>query len=158
MNKKSSRLLIYLISLGFILLTRNSLAISSSSAANIGPRSEVILARGTPQTLRRILDEFRPRRFNVGNTQLSLSRNGLRHILVRHHPDFWDGSVRRKQTFFRRGTTVSEIENLVEAVINQNRNKLSQLGAGTDTFRGEVNKVIYVLKIERGQIRSIYPE
>jgi hypothetical protein len=118
-----------------------------------------LIARGIPNQLLRALNNFRPRRIRAGSTEFSLGRNSLRHILTRHHPDYWDGSSRTIQTFFNRNMTVNDIENAIESVINQNRGRLSRLrGSGTDTVEGVVNGIRYVLRVEKGRVGSFYPK
>ncbi|MBD2184956.1 hypothetical protein H6S82_18810 [Planktothrix sp. FACHB-1355] len=83
----------------------------------------------------------------------------MRHILTRHHPDYWDGSTRTTQTFLRRNMTINEIENAIESVIDQNHQRLSRLGAnGSDKVEGLVNGTIYILQVSRGRIGSFYPK
>jgi len=117
-----------------------------------------LISRGIPNLLLRALNSFKPKRIRVGSTDFSLSRNSMRHILTRHHPDYWDGSSRTVQTFFSRNTSIDDIENAIESVINQNRERLSRLGGnGTDTVEGIVNGITYVLRVDRGRIGSFYP-
>lgn len=76
---------------------------------------------GTPERLRRVLDSLKPRRIKVDSTEFSLDRNSWRHILTRHHREYWDGTTRDKQTFFRRNMTINQIEDTILDVINQHR-------------------------------------
>ena len=114
---------------------------------------------GTPNRLRQVLNSFRPRIFPVGSRQYSLGRSSIRHILTRHHPSYWNGSTRTTQTFFRRNMNINEIENAIESVIGQNRQRLSRLGANdSDKVEGVVDGIRYVLGVERGRIGSFYPK
>lgn len=114
---------------------------------------------GTPNRLRQVLDNFIPKTFRSGSRQYSLGRSSMRHILTRHHPDYWDGSTRTTQTFLRRNMTINEIENAIESVIDQNHQRLSRLGAnGSDKVEGLVNGTIYILQVSRGRIGSFYPK
>jgi hypothetical protein len=114
---------------------------------------------GTPERLRRVLDSIRPRRIKVDSTEFSLDRNSWRHILTRHHREYWDGTTRTRQSFFRKNMTVTEIEEAMIDVINQNRKRLSRLGGNRlDTVEGVVNGIKYVLRVEKGRIGSFYPK
>ena len=58
--------------------------------------------RGVDDVIRRHADDvavralrgWSSRRFQVGGHTLLLDRKGMKHILQRHHPDYWDGSVK----------------------------------------------------------------
>ena len=83
----------------------------------------------------------------------------MRHILTRHHPDYWDGTTRGTQTFFKRNMTIDEITEAIESVVAQNREELHRIGPrGTNRVRGIVNGVRYVLGVNKGRVGSFYPE
>lgn len=114
---------------------------------------------GTPERLRRVLDSLKPRRIKVGSTELSLDRNSWRHILTRHHREYWDGTTRDKQTFFRRNMTINQIEDAILDVIKQNRQSLRTVGAEgkREPIVGVVDGIRYRLGVRRGRIRTFYP-
>jgi len=113
---------------------------------------------GTPNRLRQVLNNFIPKIIRVGSTQFSLGRSSMRHILTRHHPNYWDGSTRTTQTFFRRNMNVNQIENAIQSVISQNQVRLSRLGTGSDKVEGVVDGITYILQVSRGRIGSFYPK
>jgi hypothetical protein len=147
--------------------TSNSQIIARRPLRNLRHRVENGLRRGnnpgvvigTPNRLRQVLNRFRPRIFRVGSRQYSLGRSSMRHILTRHHPGYWDGSTRTRQTFFRRNMTINEIDNAIESVVGQNHQRLSRLGAnGSDKVEGVVDGITYILQVNRGRIGSFYPK
>lgn len=40
------------------------------------------------------LDGYSTSKWNVDGNNIALDRNGMKHILQRHHPEYWDGSKR----------------------------------------------------------------
>ncbi|WP_273575234.1 hypothetical protein [Xenorhabdus anantnagensis] len=46
------------------------------------------------------LRSFQGKIYHFGNQTFKLDRKGLKHILERHHPCFWDGSIKDTQSFF----------------------------------------------------------
>ena len=111
-----------------------------------------------PNRLSAALSRFRQRTVRVGSTEFSLGTNDMRHILERHHPRFWNGSTRTRNTSFRENMTINEVTNAVLEVANQNRQTLSRLGRGTGQVRGVFNGVRYVLGVRRGRFHQFYPE
>ena len=55
----------------------------------------------------------------------------MTHILSRHHPEYWDGSRAAVQTFFNRSLTADQIANIAERVMQANRTRVIEIGAGT---------------------------
>lgn len=53
----------------------------------------------------------------------------MKHILERHHPEFWNGSVKETQSFLNGDLTITDIQNIVGEVISQNRQKIIERGA-----------------------------
>lgn len=54
--------------------------------------------------LEEALRSFRPRTYQYGSHQVRFTRSGLGHMLRRHHPRYWDGSVETTQSYFPRAT------------------------------------------------------
>ena len=79
-------------------------------------------------------------------------------MLERHHPKYWNGSVKQSQSFLDKNISISEIQDIASQVINQNRSKVSSIGAnGVGQIFGNVNGVDYVLGFNRGRIGQLYP-
>ncbi len=74
------------------------------------------------------LKNFQGKDFHFGNETFKLDKSGMKHILERHHPEFWDGSIKAKQTFFSHDMKVNDITSAVEALMKQNRDTLIKRG------------------------------
>jgi RHS repeat-associated protein len=103
------------------------------------------------------LREFSNTYFRTGDTLLLLTRESLEHILRRHHPRFWDKSVKTTQTFFGKNQTVGDILSLIDDTIRANRNQILQAGAQTEYhIEHVVDGSKYVLGVMRGHIGKFY--
>ncbi|WP_298555277.1 EndoU domain-containing protein [Streptomyces luteogriseus] len=88
-----------------------------------------------------------------------LDKKGMEHILTRHHPNYWDGSVKKTQSFFDSSMSVDDVQSAIGQVMRQNRDTLVQRGSqGMYQIRGNVNGVDYVLGMNRGRVGQFYPE
>ncbi|MFE1079438.1 EndoU domain-containing protein [Nocardiopsis alba] len=82
----------------------------------------------------------------------------MEHILTRHHPKIWDGSVKPRQSFFDPGMSVADVQDAIGQVMRQNRDTLVQRGsADRYQIQGRVNGVDYVLGMDRGRVGQFYP-
>ncbi len=98
-------------------------------------------------------------RFQFGNQSFLLDKKGMEHILTRHHPKYWDGSVKKTQSFFDSSMSVDDVQGAIGQVMRQNRDTLIQRGSqGMYQIRGNVNGVDYVLGMNRGRVGQFYPE
>ncbi|EHR52036.1 Protein of unknown function (DUF1557) [Saccharomonospora marina XMU15] len=103
------------------------------------------------------LRDWSSRRYHFGNVQFQLDKSGLSHILQRHHPSYWDGTTKARQTFFDDSMSIADVENAIGAVARQNRDQLINIGAGTRQVQGTVDGIDYVLGVSGGRIRQFYP-
>lgn len=81
----------------------------------------------------------------------------MKHILERHHPEFWDGSVKPKQSFFDRKMSINDIADAIDSVLKQNRDTLIKMGANRQyqiwgTYQGRE----YVLGLRYGRVAQFY--
>jgi hypothetical protein len=82
----------------------------------------------------------------------------LRIAFTRHHPKWWDGSVKSKQSFFDLKMSVADVQDAIGQVVRQNRDTLVQRGSrGMYPIRGNVNGVDYVLGMNKGRVSQFYP-
>jgi RHS repeat-associated protein len=101
---------------------------------------------------------FSRRRFIAGNNTFQLDRAGMRHILERHHPRFWNGTSKMNQSFFKPSMSVDDIADIASSIVRQNRSLLARRGTnGLYQVRGRVDGVEYVLGINNGRIGQLYP-
>ena len=89
---------------------------------------------------------------------LLLDKKGLQHVLKRHHPKYWDGSIKKAQSFFKPGMTIGQIEGSIMSVLKQNRKRIISKGnMGMYQIEGVVDGVTYKLGINNGRIGQFYP-
>jgi hypothetical protein len=82
----------------------------------------------------------------------------MRHILERHHPNFWNETVKSAQTFFDSRMTLSDIEDVISGILSQNRSRVTEIGAnGIGSISGVVNGVRYQLGLNRSLIGQLFP-
>ncbi|WP_338686578.1 polymorphic toxin-type HINT domain-containing protein [Streptomyces acidiscabies] len=105
-----------------------------------------------------VLRDWNSQIFKFGNETLLLDKKGMEHILTRHHPKYWDGSVKKTQSFFDPNMSVSDVQNAIGEVMKQNRDTLLQRGSkGMYQISGKVNGVDYVLGMNKGRVGQFYP-
>lgn len=104
-----------------------------------------------------VLRDWQSQRFQFGNQNFLLDKRGMEHILKRHHPRYWDGSVKAERTFFDSSMSVSDVQDAIADVMMQNRDTLIRRGSnGTYQIRGTVNGVDYVLGLNNGRVAQFY--
>ncbi|MFD7831140.1 polymorphic toxin-type HINT domain-containing protein, partial [Kitasatospora sp. NPDC059803] len=105
-----------------------------------------------------VLRNWSSQQFKVGNEAFLLDRKGMDHILTRHHPKYWDGSVKVQQSFFDAKMSVEDVQSAIEQVMKMNRDDLLKKGSrGMYQIKGKVNGVDYVLGMNRGRVGQFYP-
>ncbi|WP_436850646.1 polymorphic toxin-type HINT domain-containing protein [Streptomyces longwoodensis] len=104
------------------------------------------------------LRDWSSQRFQFGNQTFLLDKKGMEHILTRHHPKMWDGSVKAQQSFFDPKMSVADVQDAIGQVMRQNRDTLVQRGSkGMYQIQGNVNGVDYVLGMNKGRVGQFYP-
>lgn len=80
----------------------------------------------------------------------------MAHILERHHPKYWNGTLTDKQDFFSGRVTVDDINDLISRVLNQNRDKILR---GETSLEGIVDGKVYKLGLDwnGGRIGNFHP-
>jgi len=123
------------------------------------PNLALQVSKARPEAVVNALSNFKSRRMQFGGNVFQLDKRGMRHILVRHHPEFYDGSIKTTQTFLRKDLSVDDVADIAEEVMRQNRDKLIQLGT-TKAYQieGTVDGVEYVVGINNGRVGQLYPK
>jgi hypothetical protein len=104
------------------------------------------------------LRDWSSQRFQFGNQTFLLDKKGMEHILTRHHPTYWDGSVKAQQSFFDSRMSIDDVQSAIGDVMRQNRDTLIRRGSqGMYQVRGTVNGVDYVLGMNKGRVGQFYP-
>ncbi|WP_205877919.1 RHS repeat-associated core domain-containing protein [Mycobacterium camsae] len=108
--------------------------------------------------LQNALRDWANRSFTLGSVRLLLDRRDLEHILTRHHLEYWDGSVKRTQTFFAGNPTTDELASIVAKVLRENRAVIIEHGS-MESYQvsGWVHGIQYAVGIGKGHIRQLFP-
>jgi len=115
-------------------------------------------SKAKPHDVVNELKNFQGKDFHFGNQIFKLDKSGMKHILERHHPDFWDGSIKAKQTFFSHDMKVGDITDAVENVMKQNRDTLIKKGTvGKYQISGQYQGQDYVVGFKNGRVGQFYP-
>ena len=111
-----------------------------------------------PERVINDLRSFQGRTFKFGNETFQLDKSGMKHILERHHPEYWNGTVKRTQSFLDKNMSIHDVADAVIEVMKQNRDILIKRGTNRKyQIRGTYNGVDYVLGLEKGLIGQFYP-
>lgn len=93
-----------------------------------------------------------------GGKKVIFTKAKMRHILERHHPNYWTGN--EGKTFFDPDLSVNDIKNIVTTVINKNKFAISKsLNDSRDIEAlAKVNGIEYRVFIKKqGYVSSAYP-
>ncbi|MDD1012347.1 RHS repeat-associated core domain-containing protein [Pseudomonas rubra] len=105
------------------------------------------------------LKAFSGKRFRFGSNTFKLDKSGMKHILERHHPKYWDGSVKARQSFLSPKLSIKDVSNVVRDVMQQNRGVLTNKGTvGKYQISGTSNGVEYVVGFNNGRVGQLYPK
>ncbi len=116
------------------------------------------MVKAEPSKVVNVLANFQSKKFVVGNQTFLLDKRGMKHILERHHPEYWDGSIKAKQTFLRKDMSIDEIVNAIETIIMQNRDTLLKNGTTFSyQIKGTYNGIEYIVGFNRGRVGQFYP-
>jgi hypothetical protein len=119
--------------------------------------TKVIRAR--PESVVNALSGFSSTTMTFGSNKFLLDKSGMTHILERHHPSYWDGSVKSSQTFFNESIGIDDISSAVQSVMSQNRETLINKGStGMYQIAGSYNGTEYILGLNNGRVGQFYPK
>lgn len=104
------------------------------------------------------LSSFKTADYTVGKHTFKLTKTDMKHMLERHHPEYWNGSVKSSQTFYNPNLSVDNVKDIAISIAKKNRDVLEKKGTNS-TFQvnGTVDGVEYVLGITKGHIKQLYP-
>ena len=131
--------------------------------AHIKRATEKITKKGIkkaiPSKVVNALRNYKSKFWRVSNQTLLLDKKGMKHILERHHPLYWNGTVKATQSFLDKKMTVKDIQDVVGKIIAQNRNKVITKGTNSlYQISGVVDGKKYVVGISKGRIGQFYPK
>ena len=86
-----------------------------------------------------------------------LDKSAMKHILQRHHPQYWNGTKKSTQSFFNPKMSVSDVRATIHGALRQHASSLRKLGSKTGTYTGTYNGVKYKLVVSKDRVRQFYP-
>jgi len=107
--------------------------------------------------LSQALAQFKGKKIKVGKITCLLDKSGLKHILERHHPLYWNGSLKGNQTFLNKEMNISDIISNIKKIIKQNREIIIQQGTN-DMYQvdGMIGNIKYRVGFDHGRIGQFY--
>lgn len=111
-----------------------------------------------PEKVINDLKDFQSRSMTFGGSNFALDKSGMKHILTRHHPEYWDGSKKAEQSYFNKDMEIEDIADAIEEVMKQNRIEIIEKGPlGRYQITGEVGGEKYRLGLKNGRVGQFYP-
>ena len=111
-----------------------------------------------PKKVLNVLNGFSGKNFKFGSSILKLDKKGIKHMLERHLPNFWNGSIKTSQSFFNPKMSVPDITSAIESILMLNHARIPRAGASriVRQFEGVYNGVRYVVGVNKGRIGQFY--
>ncbi len=117
------------------------------------------IKKAKPHKVVNELETFQSRKYIFGGQSFLIDKRGMKHILERHHPSLWDGSVKSRQSFLNKEMAVSDVADAIESIMKQNREELVQKGTKFSyQIRGTYKGQQYVVGFQKGSVGQFYPE
>ncbi|GGB48336.1 putative ribonuclease YokI [Lentibacillus populi] len=115
------------------------------------------IKKANPEKVVNDLSTFQSKKMTFGNQQFLLDKKGMKHILERHHLEYWNGTIKKSQSFLDKNLSVDDVANIVESIMQQNRTTLMNHGT-TSSYQifGTVNGIEYVVGLNKGRIGQLY--
>lgn len=110
---------------------------------------------------------YTPKPFRISVGEFVVTKERMKHILERHHPEYWNGSFGKDtrgqyaQSFFDEKMTIQDIEKAILCVLKSNENYLAKTNGRLKPISAVCNGTKYVLGFEQGlsgKIGQFYPE
>jgi hypothetical protein len=118
----------------------------------------ILVHNSGPCGIGNALRNWSSQRFQFDNQQFLLDKGGMTHILERHMPEYWDGSVKASQSFFDKSMSIQDVQDAIGGVLSQNRDTLISRGStGLYQIQGSYGGTDYVLGLNNGHIGQFYP-
>ncbi|PED70611.1 hypothetical protein CN680_23875 [Bacillus pseudomycoides] len=112
-----------------------------------------------PEKVINDLHDYTSKKWNVDGNKIVFDKKGMKHVLERHHPDYWDGSVKKEQSFLNKDLSISDIQNIAGEVISKNRDIIISKGTkGMYQIEGKVDGITYIVGFKNGRIGQLYPK
>lgn len=139
--------------------TRPLKGLAKSAKGRIATGARRVMPKAKSVRISKVLNrKWQDMEYHIGGKKFVLDDKGMDYILKRHHPDFWAGKSKAKQTFFPKDMSIQEIKETITTVMKQNRDVLERRGTdGMYQIEGVVNGVRYTLGLDNGRIGQFYP-
>ncbi len=108
-------------------------------------------------TLVNALKDFQGTYYNFGGNNILLDKKGIKHILERHHPNYFVGPETDLQTYLSSKLSVDDVVDIVGDILKQNRGVLVQGYKNGQLPPTIVNGVTYRLGLSKGRVGQLYP-
>lgn len=129
-----------------------------NSQVKFPPSNKLPSKVAPPDKVKQALADYKPIEIPVDSKPYLVDKDDMTHILQRHHPEYWDGSVKSNQTFFDAKMSVNDIEQVIRSIINSNENAVIRIGSGIGQLPATiVDGVKYVLGLNKGHVGQLYP-
>ena len=103
------------------------------------------------------LRNFGRKDFYAGGEKFSLTRERLVHVLERHHPQYWDGSVKTVQTFLDEDLSIDDVTDLVKSTIQKGFDtRVAASRRSTFTYQAIIDGVTYQARTEYGKVVQFF--
>ncbi|MCO4851887.1 ribonuclease YeeF family protein [Bacillus vallismortis] len=117
------------------------------------------LKKAKPHEVVNELKTFQSRKYTFGGQSFLIDKRGMKHILERHHPNLWDGSIKSQQSFLNKEMTVNDVADAIESIMKQNREELMKKETKFSyQIRGTYEGQKYVVGFQKGRVGQFYPE
>lgn len=133
---------------------------SDSKLARAIRANLIIFKKAKAGLLDKYLAKFAMKTMDAAGIPLKLTKERMEHILKRHHPKYWNGSIEKKQSFFRADETMGSIMKKIDTVMRDNADQIVKKGLNSKRYqvRTEIENVTYVLGIQEGKVMQFYPQ
>lgn len=110
------------------------------------------------QKLWNVIKSYPGKTIKYGNNIFKLDKKSFQHIFQRHHPNFWEGSIRAEQSFLPKHWGVKDVEEAIVEVMNQNRALLigKKSNKGMFQIEGTVGNINITMGFKDGRIGQFY--
>lgn len=103
------------------------------------------------------LRSFSTLTFRAGSNIVRLDKSAMKHILQRHHPQYWNGTKSSIQSFFNPRMSVSDVRSTIHGALRNHSSAIRKLGTRRGSYYGTYNGVKYKLTIDNGRVVQFYP-
>lgn len=138
---------------------RNAIKAADKLEARVDKYEQWVKLYGVakPETLINAMRAFAGKTMRFGDLPIKMDVKGMKHILSRHHPNFWDGSAKAAQSFFKKNLSPDDLTNIAQKVLSQNRAAVIASGGRRGQFSAVVDGVKYTVGLKGGRIGQLYP-